>query len=229
MRKSQVRADFVFSAVGKFNQPSVPNLPGLDTFSGPVFHTSDWHDVDLSGKRVAVFGNGASAMQVAPAIAPKVEHLTVVQRSPQWVAPFPKFRQPIPDEIRYLMKAVPDYRAWYRLRLMWNWMDKLHPVLQRDPSWPHQDRSVNSRNDRQRIFFAKYLKSQLKGRPDLIEQTLPTYPPFGKRMPNDNGWFAALRRENVSLETSAHSNFVGNMLVVNGHEYPINVVVLATG
>jgi 4-hydroxyacetophenone monooxygenase len=227
--KSRVRAHFVFSAVGVFNKPSVPDVPGLDTFPGPVFHTSDWPDVDLSGKRVAVFGNGASAMQVVPAIAPKVEHLTVVQRSPQWVAPFPKFQQPIPDAIRYLMKAVPDYRAWYRLRLMWNWMDKLHPVLQRDPSWPHQDRSVNSRNEHQRIFFAKYLKSQLKGRPDLIEQCLPAYPPFGKRMLNDNGWFAALRRDNVSLETSPHSELVGRTLKVNGHEHPVDVIVLATG
>jgi 4-hydroxyacetophenone monooxygenase len=227
--ESTERADFVFSAVGVFNKPALPPIPGLESFPGPISHTSDWHDVELAGKRVAVFGNGASAMQVVPAIAPVVEHLTVVQRTPQWIAPFPKFRKEIPDEIRYLMKVVPDYRAWYRLRLMWNWMDKLHPVLQRDPHWPHQDRSINSRNDRQRVFFTKYLRSQLEGRPDLIEQTLPTYPPFGKRMLNDNGWFVALRRDNVSLETSPNSEFVGNTLIVNGHEYPIDVVVLATG
>jgi 4-hydroxyacetophenone monooxygenase len=227
--ETHLRADFVFSAVGVFNQPSVPDVPGLDEFDGPVCHTSDWQDVDLRGKRVALFGNGASAMQVVPATAPLVERMTVVQRSPHWVAPFPKFQKPIPEPIRWLMKAVPDYRAWYRLRLMWNWMDKLHPVLQRDPSWPHQDRSINAKNDRQRAFFTDYLTLQLEGRPDLIEQTLPTYPPFGKRMLNDNGWFATLKRDNVSLETANHCEFKGNRLVVNGHEYPVDAVVLATG
>lgn len=228
-RETHVRADFVFSAVGVFNQPSRPSIPGLEEFDGPICHTSDWHDIDLRGKRVAVFGNGASAMQVVPATAPLVEHMTVVQRSPHWIAPFPKFQKAIPKPIRYLMRAVPDYRAWYRLRLMWNWMDKLHPVLQRDPTWPHQDRSINYRNDRQRIFFTNYLMSQLDGRPDLIEQTLPTYPPFGKRMLNDNGWFATLRRDNVSLETADSSEFEGNTLVVNGRKYPVDAVILATG
>jgi 4-hydroxyacetophenone monooxygenase len=227
--KTEVMADFVFSTVGVFNHPLVPDVPGLDSFSGPIFHTSDWQDVDLTGKRVAVFGNGASAMQVVPAIAPTVEHLTIVQRTPHWIAPFPRFLTAIPDEIRYLMKVVPEYRAWFRLGLMWRWMDQLHPILQKDPSWAQPERSVNSRNDRQRIFFTNYLKSELEGRPDLIEQTLPTYPPFGKRMLNDNGWFATLLRDNVSLETSPDGKFVGDTLVVNDHEYPIDVVVLATG
>lgn len=226
---TSLRASFVFSAVGIFNQPGIPQIPGLAEFDGPICHTSDWHDIDLRGKRVAVFGNGASAMQVVPAIAGEVEHLTIVQRTPQWVAPFPKFQKRIPEGVRYLMKAVPDYRAWYRLRLMWNWMDKLHPVLQRDPSWPHQDRSINSRNDRQRIFFTEYLKSELKGRQDLIDQTLPSYPPFGKRLLNDNGWYKALLRDNVSLETSPDSAFEGNTLVVNGRKYELDAVVVATG
>lgn len=224
-----LRADFVISAVGAFNQPSVPDLPGLDEFTGEVFHTTRWPDVDLSGRRVAVIGNGASAMQVVPAIAPEVEHLTVVQRSPHWVSPFPKLHQPVPAPLRRLMELVPDYRAWYKLRLSWTYMDKLHPVLHRDPTWPHPERAVNAKNDAQRAFFTAYIESELADRPDLVEQLVPRYPPYGKRLLMDNGWYAALRRDNVTLETSGEARFTPDSLLVNGHEHPVDIVVLATG
>lgn len=224
-----LHAEIVISAVGAFNQPATPDVAGLDQFDGPVFHTANWPDIDLSGKRVAVFGNGASAMQVVPAIAGKVEHLTIVQRTPQWISPFDKLHQPIPAPVRDLMMKVPAYRNWYGLRLLWTFMDKLHPVLKRDPDWPHPERAVNAKNDAQRKFFTRYLESTLAGRPDLIEQTLPTYPPYGKRLLLDNGWYAALLRDNVSLETSPKSELTEHTLLVNDHEYPIDAVVLATG
>ena len=226
---STMHAEIVISAVGAFNQPATPDLAGLDRFAGPVFHTANWPDIDLSGKRVAVFGNGASAMQVVPAIAGDVEHLTIVQRTPQWISPFEKLHQPIPPPVRDLMMQVPAYRTWYGLRLLWTFMDKLHPVLKRDPNWPHPARSVNAKNDAQRKFFTRYIESALDGRPDLIQQVLPTYPPYGKRLLLDNGWYASLLRDNVSLETSPKSELTEDTLLVNDHEYPIDAVVLATG
>ena len=78
----------VVSAVGGLHLPAFPRIPGLDTFSGPAFHTARWrHDVDLTGKRVAVIGAGASAVQVVPEIAPRVARLHVFQRTPQWIMP----------------------------------------------------------------------------------------------------------------------------------------------
>ena len=76
-------ADVLVLGVGAFAEPSVPDLPGLDTFAGTTFHTARWrHDHDLAGERVAVIGTGASAIQVVPAIQPEVGHLTVFQRTP---------------------------------------------------------------------------------------------------------------------------------------------------
>jgi cation diffusion facilitator CzcD-associated flavoprotein CzcO len=81
-------ADVLVTACGQLSVPSVPALPGLDSFSGPSFHTARWrHDVDLAGKRVAVIGTGCSAIQVVPAIQPGVEQVDVFQRSPGWTLP----------------------------------------------------------------------------------------------------------------------------------------------
>ena len=81
-------ADVLLTACGQLSVPTVPPLPGLDSFEGPAFHTARWrHDVDLAGKRVAVVGTGCSAIQVVPAIQPIVEHVDVYQRSPGWTIP----------------------------------------------------------------------------------------------------------------------------------------------
>src|SRR4051794_23756218 len=81
-------ADVLVTACGQLSVPSIPALEGLETFAGPAFHTARWdHDVDLAGKRVAIVGTGCSAIQVAPAIQPKVAQLDIYQRSPGWTIP----------------------------------------------------------------------------------------------------------------------------------------------
>ena len=97
------------------------------------------------------------------------------------------------------MRTLPLYRAWYRARLAWTFNDKVHRSLQVDPQWERTDRSVNAENDGHRRVFTRYLRQQLEGRPDLQRGVLPAYPPFGKRMLLDNGWFAALTRDHVDL------------------------------
>jgi len=85
-----ITARFVIGATGVFSQPKSPEIPGVDEFAGSVMHTARWdHDQELGGKRVAVIGTGASAIQVIPAIAPDVEHLTVFQRTPIWCSRSP--------------------------------------------------------------------------------------------------------------------------------------------
>jgi 4-hydroxyacetophenone monooxygenase len=107
-----LHASVLLSCVGAFNPPAVPDIPGLDSFAGPRFHTAQWpKGLDIRAKKVAVVGSGASAMQVVPAIAPEVAKLTVFQRSPQWAQPFEKFQQPIPASLQVLFDAVPLYRA----------------------------------------------------------------------------------------------------------------------
>ncbi|MBW0113882.1 flavin-containing monooxygenase [Pseudonocardia abyssalis] len=224
-------ASAVISAVGLFTTPKMPNLPGLDDFDGPLFHTAEWPaDLDLTGKRVAVVGTGASAMQVVPAIADRTAHLTVFQRSPQWVAPNAEYFEPVGDDVHWLMEHVPGYHAWYRFRLAWVFNDRVHASLQIDRDWAHPERSLNAVNDAHRRFFSRYLEDQLAGRPDLVAKCLPDYPPFGKRMLLDNGWFAALRRDDVELRTDGVVRLTRTGVVgAAGEEVPADVVVLSTG
>ncbi|SNT00668.1 flavin-containing monooxygenase [Rhodococcoides kyotonense] len=224
-------ADVVITATGQLNRPKLPKISGIDTFEGPIFHTAEWPDgLDLDGKRVAIVGTGASAMQVLPAVASKVAHATVFQRSPQWVASSDVYFEPIDGDVSYLMEAVPLYRLWYRARLAWNFNDRVHPSLQVDPEWGTPDRSINAINDAHRRVFTRYLEKELEGRPDLIEKSLPDYPPFGKRMLLDNGWFAALKRDNVTLVTEGVASIGANSVVgTDGTEVEVDVVVLATG
>ena len=127
-------ADAVITAVGQLNRPKIPPLPGLDAFRGPLFHSARWPaDLDVTGKRVAVVGTGASAMQIVPAIAERAGHVTVFQRSPQWAAPNDVYFSPIDDAASLLMEHVPFYRRWYRTRLSWNTGDRVHASLQKDP------------------------------------------------------------------------------------------------
>lgn len=223
--------DVVISAVGLFNQPEVPDLPGLETFPGPAFHTARWdHTLDLTGKRVAVVGTGASAMQVVPGIAEDAGGVTVFQRSPQWIAPNPNYLREVSDHVRLLMKQVPTYRTWYRLRLMWMHQDKLHPTLRKDPNWPYQSRSVNAANDKHRQFLTKHLESELAGRPGLVAKALPDYPPYGKRIIFDNDWFKTIRREDVELVAAGVERINENTVsTADGGHHEVDVLVFATG
>jgi 4-hydroxyacetophenone monooxygenase len=221
----------VITAVGILNQPKLPDVPGIDGFQGPSFHSSAWPgDLDLNGKRVAVVGNGASAMQIVPAIADQVDELVLFQRTPQWVAPFEKFQQPIDEGARYLLRTFPIYRAWYFLKLYWQFGDKVLDSLRKDPAWPHPERSVNSRNDVHREFFTQYIRDELGDRTDLFEKVLPTYPPYGKRILLDNGWYQTLGKPSVTLVTEAVAAVTPTGVVTtSGDPYDVDVLVWATG
>jgi len=224
-------ANVVISAVGQLNRPSVPHLPGLDTFEGPAVHTADWGDgVDLRGKRVAVIGTGASAMQLVPAIVDEAAHVTVFQRSPQWAVPQPNYhREPTADAIA-LRDLLPYYRGWYRLRQFWVLGDRIQPMLHIDPEWPDKDRSINKLNAGFREMLEGYIRHQLKGRDDLLEKSLPSYPPYGKRPLVDNGWYRTIRRDDVELVTDDVAEIRTDRVVTSaGTEHPADVIVLATG
>jgi 4-hydroxyacetophenone monooxygenase len=226
-----VVASVVISAVGALNNPLIPGIPGLETFPGPVFHTAQWPgDVDVRGKRVAVVGNGASAMQVVPAIAEQVGHLAIFARSKQWAAPFPQFQKEVPGPVRALLRNVPLYYAWYRQRLAWTFNDRIHESLQKDPNWPHPERSLNAVNDGHRSFSTDYVVEELGERRDLLEKVLPDYPPYGKRMLLDNGWYRAIARDNVTLIADRLAEVRGRTLVASGGEaHEADILVLATG
>jgi 4-hydroxyacetophenone monooxygenase len=226
-----ITANIFVSAVGLLNRPHVPELPRLDRFAGPAVHTADWSDeVDVCEKNVVVIGTGASSMQLVPAIADAAKRVTVFQRSPQWAVPHPHYLEDTPSEVRQLMTHVPFYVQWYRLRQFWLFGDRLFGLLQIDPEWPHPERSINKANDSFRRWLTKYIESELEGRPDLLQKSLPTYPPYGKRMLLDNQWFKTIRRDDVDLVSEGVREVREHSVVSeSGDEYPADVVVLATG
>jgi 4-hydroxyacetophenone monooxygenase len=224
-------ADVLVTAVGMVNRPSIPQFAGLDKFPGPIMHTAAWdNSVDLTGKRVAVIGTGASAMQLVPSIVDDAAQVTVFQRSKQWAVPHPNYHRHVKETVRFLMREVPFYFHWYRLRSFWNFSDRLHSSLQIDPAWSHPDRAVNATNDRHRVFLTKYIKEQLGERTDLLDACLPDYPPYGKRPLIDNRWFQTMCRDDVRLITEAVDHVDGDTVVTtSGTEVAADVIALATG
>ena len=222
----------VVSAVGQLNRPRVPDIPGLDDFEGPCFHSAGWdHEHSLQDQQVALVGTGASAFQIGPELSKIAAHLSVFQRSPAWMFPNPDYHRPVEDGKRWLLAHVPFYARWYRFLLFWPGSDGLMPSLIVDPDWPHPERSVNALNEEARIGFTEYIESQLMDCPELIEKVVPPYPPFGKRMLQDNGsWLATLKQDNVSLVTEGIDHVEKRAIVTqDGTRHPVDAIVLATG
>lgn len=221
----------VITATGQLNRPKIPHIPGLDEFAGEWFHTAAWqHGVSLTGRRIAVVGTGASAMQLLPKVAAEAAHVTVFQRSPQWVRPSQDYHRTVTPEMVWLLENVPFYANWYRFGLLWRFGDGLLSSLRRDPDWPHPERSMNRRNDRHRDQMAAYIVEELGSRSDLIDKAMPDYPPYGKRILVDNHWFKTLLRDNVSLVTSAVDHVDGTAVVAtDGTRHDVDVIILATG
>lgn len=224
-------ANVVISGVGQLNRPKKSFIKGIETFSGPCFHSAQWrHDVDLAGKRVAIIGTGASAMQILRTVASQASDVTIFQRSPQWVRPSNDYHRDVKPQTMWLFENVPFYFDWYRFGLFWRFGDGLLPTLRRDETWPHLQRSMNSRNDKHRLQLTEYLLSQLEGHDDLVAKTLPDYPPYGKRILVDNDWYKTLKRDNVELVASGVDHVDGNQVVaLDGSSRQVDVIILATG
>lgn len=219
------------SAIGQLNDPSRAHFKGEEEFGGLILHSAQWSDdVKLDGKRVAVIGTGATSMQLVPSIADRVASVTVFQRTAQWARPVQGYSDPITEGARWLLAHLPFYVQWYRFNMFWRYGDGLLPFLRKDPAWPHPDRAVNKGNDRHREELTDFILSELKDRPDLIEKCVPTYPPYGKRILLDNGWFKTLTRPNVELVSDGIDRLTRDgVLTADGKERPFDVIVVATG
>jgi 4-hydroxyacetophenone monooxygenase len=228
---SRFEANVLITAVGQLNRPLMPALEGLADFRGSVFHSASWrHDVELSGKSVAVVGTGASAMQFAPAVASVADRTTIFQRSPQWTVPNPLYHRKVSDETKWLLTHVPVYAGWYRFALLWKLCDGLWPGLHIDPAWSGNGRSINEINERVRLRLTAYIEGKLSGRPDLVAKSVPQYPPYSKRIIVDNNWFEMLKRPSVSLVTDPISHVTSDEIVtVDGTHHPLDVIICGTG
>ena len=227
-----IQANAVVSAVGQLNRPKLPDVPGRDAFTGPAFHSAEWdHSVDLTGKRVVVIGNGASAAQFVPAIAERALSLEVFQRTPNWMFPRPDYHEAPPEGFQWLFRHVPGYAHWYRFWLFWMGAEGVLPMVRVDPDWEPKDRSVSEGNDLLRQFLTEHLASQVDGDEGLLARIVPQYPPAAKRILVDGGaWVSALRRENVELVTDGIREIHADGVVdEHGTHHPADVLIYGTG
>ncbi|OBK86279.1 4-hydroxyacetophenone monooxygenase [Mycolicibacter heraklionensis] len=229
---STMTARAVITAVGQLNRPHLPDLDGADSFAGPSFHSAAWdHSVDLTGKRVALIGAGASGFQIAPAIADKVAHLKVFQRTAQWMFPNPMYHDAVHDGVRWALQHLPFYGRWYRFLLLWPGADKGLEAARVDPEYPDQDYAVSEINALARQMFTGWITDQVGDDDELLAKVLPDYPATGKRTLQDNGtWLKTLRRDNVDLiRTPIRSITPQGVETDDGVHHEVDVIVYATG
>ncbi|HJS86727.1 MAG TPA: NAD(P)/FAD-dependent oxidoreductase [Acetobacteraceae bacterium] len=221
----------VITAVGQLNRPSIPPIAGLPLFRGPVFHTARWdRTVDLKGKRVAMIGTGASAVQAGPTIAPDVDRLVVFQRTPHWLMHNPNYHKPVSPGNLWALENLPYFANWLRFQLFWAGSDGFHASLQMDPNWPMPDSSLNEANHKMRELIIGYVRAELDEDKALLAKVIPGYPPYGKRMLRDNYWYRMLKRSNVELVTGSISHVTEDSIVMeDGTAHPVEVIIMATG
>lgn len=228
---TQEEFNAVITAVGILSRPSLPDIPGLDTFKGRIVHSAVWpKDLDLAGKRVAMVGTGASAFQIGPSIVDQVGSLKIFQRSPPWMLPTPTYHDDIAPGMKWLLKHVPYYGRWLRFWQFCISIEGRLPLTAVEDDWDHPV-SVGRANEELRQGCLKWLATQYQDRPDLLEKMTPDYPPTSKRMLRDNGvWAAMLKMPHVELNTTGIEAFTPEgILTKDGVLHAVDVVICATG
>jgi 4-hydroxyacetophenone monooxygenase len=226
-----IASNAVVTATGLLNRPSLPEVPGMADFKGPIFHSACWdHGVDLKDKRVVMIGTGASALQIGPNIAPIVRKLTVFQRSPPWAIENKLLFEPVSEAVKWVLNNVPFYAKWFRLLFIWASSDFFYSALQVDPDWPEPATSLNAFSKEIRERLIAHIARQVNHDPELLKKVVPPYPPYGKRMLRDSNWYRTLTRDNVELVTEAIERITPTGVVdTQGVEHPADVIILATG
>lgn len=207
----------VVLATGPLNKPAIPDIPGMGSFAGESFHSGYWrHDVDLKGKRVAVVGTGASAIQFVPEIAPDAAQVDVFQRTAAWVVP--RFDNPYGALRRWAYRWVPGLQRLSRWRVYWfnEWIGmgfmgskRMQAMLRR--------------------LAGVHLRRQVAD-PAMRQALTPDFNPGCKRLLISNTWFPTLQRPNVRLVTQAVTGIAPKGVVgADGTVYPCDVIIWGTG
>lgn len=209
-------ARYVVAAAGPWHEPKIPAIPGLDTFPGEVFHSARWrHDVPLAGKRVAVVGSGASAVQFVPAIQPEVKALHLFQRTAQWVLPKPDHH--VPRAERWLLRTFPA--AQRALRAAEYGAMELFGVGFRNPRLLEEVQRIGKR----------HLEKTVRD-PVLRAKLTPRYTLGCKRLLMSNTYYRALGAPNVAVHATEVRAIDGARVIgADGSEAEVDTIVLGTG
>ncbi|QMU69290.1 NAD(P)/FAD-dependent oxidoreductase [Streptacidiphilus sp. P02-A3a] len=215
--QGRYRADVLVAACGPLSDPSVPDLPGLDGFPGEVFHSARWdHDYQLAGKRVAVVGTGASAIQIIPQIQPQVDRLVVLQRTPPWV--MPRMDRDITAVERWVYRRFPATQRALRAAL-WGLREYQVGAFVKRPGLLRAAEAMAKRNIDQHVAD-----------PALRAKLTPRYRFGCKRVLLSNTYYPALSRPNVDVVASGLKEVRGSTVVAaDGTEHEVDAIVFSTG
>jgi cation diffusion facilitator CzcD-associated flavoprotein CzcO len=215
--KGAFSATFLILGAGPLSEPSLPEIAGLDRFAGTVFHSARWDDTyDLSGKRVAVIGTGASAIQIVPRIQPVVRQLHLFQRTPPWIVP--RLDRAISARQRALFRALPIIQRAQRARIYWQREMLAFGMVYR-PQMLKQGEHL----------ARKHLESQVAD-PTLRAKLTPDYALGCKRILPSDDFYPALTQPNVELVTDRVREISkAGLVTADGAERAVDAIIFATG
>ncbi len=208
---------FLVSGVGALHIPNVPNLPGMEQFQGEMFHSANWnHDYDLRGRRVAVVGTGASAIQFVPQIAPDVAELHLFQRTAPWVMPKPDY--PMPSWVRTLFRFVPGAQRLYRDALYW--------LLEvRAVGFNGHPKLLQAAEKIAKRHIGKHIADTV-----LRRKLIPDYRMGCKRVLVSNDYYPSLAHDNVEVITEGVTEVREHSVVAgDGTEREVDAIIFGTG
>ncbi|WIM89598.1 NAD(P)/FAD-dependent oxidoreductase [Candidatus Mycobacterium wuenschmannii] len=212
-----LEADILIPAVGQLSRPALPSIPGLESFAGPSFHSAEWrHDIDLTGKRVAVLGTGASAIQFVPRIRRVAKHVVVFQRSAPYVVP--KLDRAYTDGHHSAFRRVPGFAAamraliWYLSEFFSLALTKAAPLARLVGWWASANR-------------LRHIKD-----PVLRDKVTPDYAIGCKRVLFSSDWYPALACDNVDVETESITEVTATgVRTADGRHHEVDVIIYGTG
>ena len=220
----------MFAAVGFLNRPNIPDFEGKAEFQGLSWHSARWPEgMDLRGKRVAVIGTGCTGYQMIPELALEAEHVTVFQRTPQWLFPVPGYRSPFPPQVNWLDRNLPYHTNFMRFRTSYGaWYDKMTDI---DPEFTDPT-ACNENNKRSRDAGIAFLEDKLDD-PDLVATMTPEHPVWSARpvmVDPDYSILDVIQRDNVTLVTSEIKRLNRTGIVAqDDSQHDVDVIVYATG
>jgi cation diffusion facilitator CzcD-associated flavoprotein CzcO len=212
--------DLVIAACGQLSNPAVPALPGRDSFTGTVFHSARWdHEHDLAGERIAVVGNGASAIQFVPHIAPDAAALTIFQIEVHWISRKPD--REYPRWRKALNRRLPAVQRLSRLGIFLWFELLLNPSL----ISPRARRALSVHIRALCRFALRTVKD-----PALRDRLTPHYEPGCKRILTSSDYYEALNRPNVSVVDSPITEITSRgVRTADGAHHPVDTIIFATG
>jgi 4-hydroxyacetophenone monooxygenase len=228
------RVNAVIASVGFLSRPNLPDIEGMETFQGKSFHTARWpKDLDLAGKRVAVIGTGATGYQMIPELVKMVGHTFVFQRTPNWCFDMKGYLEPFPPQVNWLDRNFPYITNFIRFRVSYlTGPDFVMRTMRADPEF-QDEHARSAHNKKVREAQLSFLHTKLAGRPDLIEKMTPVAPPYSARpiiVDANYCIYDALLRDDVTLVTEPIRKVTPKGIEVEGGvEYPLDVIVYATG